>query len=66
MAVKNESLDASICPNFLSRLCGGEAYQDSKGVWTIFLSRLCGGEDDVTKRLISAEFLSRLCGGEVA
>ena len=49
---------------FLSRLCGGERYQNLKELLPKFLSRLCGGEHTVLWEVVTNFFLSRLCGGE--
>ena len=51
--------------DFLSRLCGGEAFPLLKSQLFYFLSRLCGGEEQACEKYINAVFLSRLCGGEV-
>ena len=49
---------------FLSRLCGGEAFELDKDLLFKFLSRLCGGEDSRYELHRQLLFLSRLCGGE--
>ena len=49
---------------FLSRLCGGECYDERDPTGLDFLSRLCGGEYDQLGIMGHTDFLSRLCGGE--
>ena len=49
---------------FLSRLCGGEAYSRNDMPPISFLSRLCGGEVAPPLTKTAMPFLSRLCGGE--
>ena len=51
-------------PKFLSRLCGGEHFEDARAKIQAFLSRLCGGELTGEFCAVGFEFLSRLCGGE--
>ena len=65
MAVKINGLVYTVYPDFLSRLCGGEACIVNLCKRFHFLSRLCGGEADEAYSNAFIEFLSRLCGGEV-